>query len=226
MSSIRIFCDFDGTITKKDTLNTFLHLHAKNDWLRIEEQWKNGEIGSKECLSKQMNCIQDMTEEKLKDFLSGIEIDEYFPEFLEFVKENGIDFCILSDGFDFFIKNILEQNGINGIKIFSNNLILSGGKFKTDFPYGNNKCSASSGVCKCGIIKKYSTPQKTLFYIGDGFSDFCAVKSETADFVFAKGTLLEYCEKNKKRAIGFSDFSDITRSLQEYLIKIKGEENV
>ena len=222
MDNIQIFCDFDGTITKKDTLNNFLRLYADEKWLEIEAQWENGKIGSRECLTEQMKFVPDMTEEKLEKFLSSIEIDEYFREFLDLIKEYNIDFYIVSDGFDYFINKVLEKNGISGLKIFSNRLTFSGGKFITEFPYNETDCSISAGVCKCNIIKKYSNVTKPVFYIGDGVSDFCA--SKTADFLFAKGRLLEYCKKNKDtdkyhNLIGFCDFSDIICYLKEYLRK-------
>ena len=222
MDNIQIFCDFDGTITKKDTLNNFLRLYADEKWLEIEAQWENGEIGSRECLTEQMKFVPDMTEEKLEKFLSSIEIDEYFREFLDLIKEYNIDFYIVSDGFDYFINKVLEKNGIRGLKIFSNRLTFSDGKFLTGFPYNEADCSISAGVCKCNIIKKYANVTKPVFYIGDGVSDFCA--SKTADVLFAKGRLLEYCKKNKDNdkyhnIIGFCDFSDIICYLKEYLRK-------
>ena len=217
MDNIQIFCDFDGTITKKDTLNNFLRLYADEKWLEIEAQWENGEIGSRECLTEQMKFVPDMTEEKLEKFLSSIEIDEYFREFLDLIKEYNIDFYIVSDGFDYFINKVLEKNGIRGLKIFSNRLTFSDGKFLTGFPYNEADCSISAGVCKCNIIKKYANVTKPVFYIGDGVSDFCA--SKTADVLFAKGRLLEYCKKNniaEKGLIRISSFKDVSQFLQNY----------
>ena len=36
MKNFQFFCDFDGTITKEDTLNKFLRVYAKTDWLEVE----------------------------------------------------------------------------------------------------------------------------------------------------------------------------------------------
>lgn len=52
MKNFQFFCDFDGTITKEDTLNKFLRVYAKTDWLEVEEKWMNGAIGSKQCIEE------------------------------------------------------------------------------------------------------------------------------------------------------------------------------
>ena len=220
MNNIQIFCDFDGTVSKIDTLNNFLHIYGDKEWLEIEKQWEQGLIGSRECLSKQMKVVSDMSEQKLDEFLNRVEIDEHFCKFLNLIRKNHIDFYIVSDGFDYFINKILENNGIKDIKVFANKLTLSHGKFITEFPYNEKKCSTSAGVCKCEIIKKYKKGTRSGFYIGDVVSDFCA--SKMADFLFAKGRLLEYCKKDKysgkyPNLIGFCDFNDIICYLKKYL---------
>ena len=55
-----IVSDFDGTITKKDTLSTFLELYADKEWLVIEDKWVKGEIGSAECLQKQFDLVDTL----------------------------------------------------------------------------------------------------------------------------------------------------------------------
>ena len=55
MKNLVVFSDFDGTITKEDTLNKFLRVYADKKWLEIEDKWLNGEIGSKECIEEYIN---------------------------------------------------------------------------------------------------------------------------------------------------------------------------
>ena len=212
MREIQIFCDFDGTITKEDTLNKFLRVYADKRWLDIETRWEKGEIGSRECIYEQMKLVPSLECNIVEQFISEIQLDDYFKEFLYFIKENNIDFYIVSDGFDFFIKKILEKNGITHIKIFANKLIYQNNEFTSEFPYTNDKCDIRAGMCKCNIVKKYRNPKHQLIYIGDGLSDFCV--SKMADLIFAKGRLLEYCKKNNNinnsSLIGFKDFEEIT----------------
>ena len=82
MKNYQFFCDFDGTITKEDTLNKFLRVYASKYWLEVEDMWVRGEIGSKECIERQMQLFPEMTEKILNDFIDTIEIDKTFPDFL------------------------------------------------------------------------------------------------------------------------------------------------
>jgi len=206
-----IFCDFDGTITKEDTIDKLLEKHASDEWLEIEKLWEEGIIGSKECLEKQIKCINYLSEKKFKDFIDSIEIDEHFADFIERVKSRKIDFYIVSDGFDLIIDSILTRYNINNVEKFCNTLYLKYGELETDFPFKRENCKSGAGVCKCNIIKENSQG-KTIIYIGDGRSDMCAAKN--ADVLFAKGKLADYCENNKINHIRFTDFRDIIEYLK------------
>ena len=52
-----VVCDFDGTISTVDVTDELLKAHADERWLEIEEQWKDGSIGSRECLSRQIELL-------------------------------------------------------------------------------------------------------------------------------------------------------------------------
>lgn len=213
MKNYQFFCDFDGTITKEDTLNKFLQIHAADEWLDVEEMWIKGEIGSKECIERQMQLFPNMDEKTLADFIDTIEIDKTFPDFLNYLKSENIDFFIVSDGFDYFIEKILAKNNIENVKIFSNKLKFEKGKFKTYFPFHNTDCKPKSGVCKCNMIKSNRIVTKRLLYAGDGMSDFCA--SDKVDILFAKGTLLEYGKNTKiDNLIGFDSFEEIKEHIK------------
>lgn len=211
-----IFCDFDGTITKEDTVDKLLSTYANDKWLEVEELWQNGEIGSRECLESQIDCIDNISEEQFAEFINSQEIDEYFIELFNKVKRHNLDFYVVSDGFNAVIKGILENHGISDAEIFSNKIQLDNRKLKTYFPLHNLNCESGSGVCKCDVIKKLKKDQE-IIYIGDGRSDICACRH--ADVLFAKGKLEEYCVKNGISFIHFDTFNDIENFLvkKEYL---------
>lgn len=205
-----IFCDFDGTITKGDTVYRLLENHANLTWLAIEKQWINGQIGSKECLQRQIDCVDYISAEMLNDFIEEIEIDEHFSAFVELVQSNNIDLYIVSDGFDLLINKVLEKNNLSNIKIFSNELSLKKNRLILNFPHSSEDCDIKSGLCKCSVLKHYSEGRE-IIYIGDGRSDICASKS--ADVLFAKGTLAKHCEVQKIDYVFFDDFKTIADEL-------------
>ncbi len=209
-----IFCDFDGTITKKDTVDDFLKRFALPEWEEIELIWQNGSIGSDECLKRQLACVKDITLEKIYNFLESVEVDESFIDFYRFVTRNGIDLIVLSDGFDLFIDYIFKKLKLN-IRFFSNSLGFNDGKLSIGFPYRDDSCKVASGVCKCRIVEKYSK-EKFIYYIGNGRSDFCP--SNLADFVFSKDQLTKFSLEKGYNFYNFDNFSEIKAFISNELL--------
>ncbi len=203
-----IYCDFDGTITKKDTVNTFFETYASEKWLEYEELWIAGKITSRENAIAQVSLINSISEKQLNDYVESIEIDDYFLDFLAFTKREKIKFTILSDGFDLFIEKTLKKYGLQNIPYFANHLIYENNKFKIDFPYHNLKCDIGAGMCKCNKVS-----EENFCYIGDGTSDLCVAKK--ADLLFATKKLKRYCEQNSIPHFAFSSFKDVVDILTE-----------
>ncbi len=219
--NIQIFCDFDGTITKEDTIKNFLNTFTGNRWLEIEKDWIDNKIGSLECLEKQLALVSSISECELNEFIDTVEIDDYFYSFYQFVKQNNIDFYIISDGLDYFIKKILSANSIDDVSIHSNHLEIVDNKMEVTFPNQNTACKRKSGTCKCSIANKYKRANAMTVYIGDGLSDCCV--SDSIDFILAKEDLLKYCkDTNKSNYKKFEDFGDVLSELQ----RLKGESYV
>lgn len=203
-----IYCDFDGTISKDDSVNKFLSLYADEKWLEVESLWQEQKMSSKECLEKQVALLPKMDQKTFNDYVNAIEIDDYFVEFYEYLKNKNIELVILSDGFDLFIKRTLEKYGLSGIKYYANKLFYKDNKFSISFNNYNPNCKILSGSCKCSKVK-----DKNFYYIGDGLSDMCI--AQKAQKLFAKNNLKKYCEDNAIKHIPFSSFEDILDDLQK-----------
>ena len=134
-----IYCDFDGTITKEDSVNKFFEMYAPN-WMESEEQWIAGKISSRENAIIQVGLLKNISMQELDEYINSIEIDDYFLDFVEFVKSKNIKLTILSDGFDLFIQKVLERYNLD-IPYYANKLIYKNGKFNIEFPYYNEKCN-------------------------------------------------------------------------------------
>jgi len=206
MKDCVVFCDFDGTITKEDTVCRFLDLYAEKEWRNLEDLCIEGKLSPRVCMEKQLSLVKPPAEFQMKSFINNLEIDETFISFFKYVRELGVEFNIVSDGLDYFIQAILSRYSLKGIKVFSNKLVFDNGNLIPSFPFYHDSCKRGSGVCKCSLLEKYKKTKKTV-YIGDGVSDYCA--SGTADFLFAKKRLASYCTENKIPFTKFEFFSDI-----------------
>ncbi|MBF0423684.1 MAG: MtnX-like HAD-IB family phosphatase [Magnetococcales bacterium] len=228
--SAKILCDFDGTITHRDVTDGLLERFALPEWRLVEEDYLGGRIGSRECMLRQVDLIRADPSE-IDRFLDQEEIDPFFPEFVQFCKDTGLQLQIVSDGMDYAIKRILGRHGLDHLPIVTNHLeILGNRRFRLQFPHANDGCSRGSGTCKCAMAKPAQQALPWLFQhpeedggawrtilIGDGTSDYCV--ASTVDLVFAKNKLLEYCRRTDVCYRVYRDFADIC-SMMEGMYKI------
>ncbi|MDD5044766.1 MAG: MtnX-like HAD-IB family phosphatase [Candidatus Omnitrophica bacterium] len=211
LSDCAVFFDFDNTITSFDVLDDLIEKFSINkDWVKLEERWKQGKIGSLECLSGQLKGIR-ITKPALARYLSKVTLTPGFPRLISLLKREGIKTAILSDDFSFVINSVLRKNRISGIKIYANRLKFAKDRLTPSFPHTYKRC-AHCAHCKRKNLLKHNLRDKIIIYIGDGASDICP--AEEADIVFAKGKLLEHFRRKKLLCAAFKDFRDIYDSLR------------
>jgi 2,3-diketo-5-methylthio-1-phosphopentane phosphatase len=203
--SLKILCDFDGTISIADTTDAIFDRFAPS-WLEIEALWEAGEIGPAECMRRQIELL-DASLPELNEALDELSIDPSFPAFTQFCASSGIELIVVSDGVDYFIRRILENAGLHGLSIRANRLIQLGDrKYTLAHPHKVQDCASDAGTCKCSRAEIECAGHRTVL-IGDGRSDFCV--SRKADFVFAKKSLLRHTQEQGIDAFEYSNFFDV-----------------
>ena len=207
MKQLCILSDFDGTITQKDGIYSFIEAYAKGDWQKIEQDWAVGKIDSKECLTEEFKLVPKLSEELISYFIDTLEIDETFADFYNEITAKGIDFYIVSDGIDYFIKRILKKYNLNDINIISNHGEFRREFFEITFPNDYPECINNAGTCKCKVLSDLRKDYEKIIYIGDGVSDYCV--ADKADSLYAKKRLLNYCVEKGIKHISYNDFSNI-----------------
>jgi len=208
---MQVFCDFDGTITVQDASDFILARFADPEWQDIEEQWRQGAIGSAECMQRQVSLIR-ATRRQLDAALDEIEIDSSFPAFAGYCRSQGIPLTILSDGVDYFIHRILARHRLSPLPVIANQLTIHGHngdkRYRLALPFSQAACESGAGMCKCRCV---GAAAGTRVYVGDGRSDFCVANKP--ELVFAKGDLAEFCERRSIAFIRYRQFDDVARAL-------------
>jgi 2-hydroxy-3-keto-5-methylthiopentenyl-1-phosphate phosphatase len=211
--SLRVLCDFDGTISVADTTDAIFDRFAPS-WRTIETLWEAGEIGSAECMRRQIE-LMDVSAEELDEALDELEIDPTFPAFVQFCDAAKIELEVVSDGVDYFIRRILKYAALTHLPVRANHLIRRGARrYSLSHPYQAEDCATRAGTCKCTHAPTGRVPGYTIL-IGDGRSDFCV--SHKADAVFAKKSLLRYTEEHRIAAFEYSTFADVQAVLEGLL---------
>src|SRR4030042_109231 len=191
----KIFVDFDGTITPKDVGETmFLTFGNPTKAYKIVDRWTREEINSMQAWRLLCETVPPIDMHKYIEFIDTFEIEKGFREFINFCTENNFEIRILSDGLDFYINRILYNNNLGFLEVLSNSLTISTDNILTpSFPHTDEECNYCAN-CKKNHIINFTDDEDFSIYIGDGYSDKCP--AQFCDFVFAKNSLLKYCEKN------------------------------
>jgi 2,3-diketo-5-methylthio-1-phosphopentane phosphatase len=210
---LKVFVDFDGTITRQDVGNSFFRKFGNaTESAKLVKMWKDGDLSGRDLTAKEAEYVRADENQALR-YVEGFEIDPAFKAFLSFCKQHSLDVAVLSDGLDFYVTRIFEVNGISGLPLYVNRAHFTSDRVSVEFPY-ESECT------RCGNCKGYQILTRTgvddiVAYVGNGFSDRCAV--QYADIIFAKDELLKYCEENNITFFPFETFDDVTEKLTRIL---------
>lgn len=209
-----VYFDFDNTIAACDVLDDIITRFSRNRrWVNIEKKWKQGDIGSRECLEGQLKEV-NLAGEKLDQYLKGVRIDPYYKKMNQLFNEHKIKTVILSDSFDYLLKNILENNSAPAERIYCNSLKQHKNKWVLGFPFTNKRCRICAH-CKRDSLLAFSNGATTRIYIGDGLSDVCP--SRYAHLVFAKDDLLRYYKQHNLECVPFKKLKDVYKHLKRLI---------
>lgn len=215
---IKIFLDFDGTITTTDVGDAiFSHFGDPEIVKPAVEKLLTDRISARDCWLHLFQSIDKIDVDALNSFIDNIPVDPYLNELVNYLNKNNIDFYVLSDGFDYYIERIFKREGLNGIKYFSNRMsITEDYKLIPYFPYYDHSF-LNSANCKRNHIINLSSDDDYTIFIGDGNSDkYTAVY---CDFIFAKKDLIKFCQKESITYCPYKNFGDIIEKIEQLRTK-------
>jgi len=190
---MEIVSDFDGTIVNIDTVEYLLDRFANGDWRRYDDLYERSEIPLEECLLRQYEMIKE-PERKLIDALDNVvSFRDGFDELVSFTKKEGIAFTIASAGLDFVIRHLLSCKKVQDqFTIFVPKSKFTSRGIVLDF---SMLPVAASSNFKGNVVQTIKARSTGVAYIGDGFSDFEAIKEANVRFVIKGSRLDKKCAK-------------------------------
>lgn len=220
---VKIFVDFDGTITKADVGNAFFRKYAGREvYDQLLREYKDESISAQECFRRGIASIGHLNKDEAIAFARSQDMDASFADFAGFCLERGIELHIVSDGLDFYINEILSVNGLGSISVFSNVLEFvplardGGSNLRIGFPHTDAECTRCA-CCKRNIVLTHAGDQDIIVYVGEGYSDRCP--AQYADIVFAKDSLQTFCQSENISYYLYASFRDVTDRMKEVLAK-------
>ena len=209
---IRLFIDFDGTITRDDVGNLFFRTFGGPGCDDLVRRYREGQLSAVELFRAEGAAIGVLDIESSRTFLDRCETDPGLPGLATFCRERGVDLQVVSDGLDYYIGALLARAGCGDIAYTSNRLLFEspgetgGAAFRLEFPYTDAVCDRCA-CCKRNVMLTRSADEDLIVYVGDGYSDRCPV--QYADLVFAKGDLQTYCREENITYLVYESLDDV-----------------
>ena len=201
-------CDFDGTISPQDIGAALVHRFSA---ARAEEReallgrWFAGGLGHRELTVGECALMRVRVEEAL-EFTRTFRLDPHFAPFVREALGRGDAVMVVSEGFDFYVRDHLARAGFPDLPWAANAARFDGDRVAAEFPFADPAC-ASCGNCKAQHVRRYRGRRFHTVLVGDGLSDRCGARA--ADTVLARGDLLDWCRAERLAHVPFEHFGDV-----------------
>jgi 2-hydroxy-3-keto-5-methylthiopentenyl-1-phosphate phosphatase len=205
-----VFCDFDGTITTRDTFISMVEKFAPQAATEILPAVLRREITLKVSVEKMLGSIPAQDYSAMIEFMATQPIRSGLKEFIEFLNSASIPFVVISGGLTEMIQAVLRHHHlIDGVTA------IYAGEVDTSSDFLQPYCDISSDtefVAKAIAMEQHPAAEKVA--IGDSVTDINM--SLAADLVFARDLLPHYLMEENKPFILWDDFFTIRDYLAAY----------
>lgn len=208
-----VLVDFDGTACLHDVAEHLLIAFGDPAWPEYDEAVDRGEIGLREAISAQDAMLRADRATLVAYALDHCPLDPTFAPFVAWLAGLDIPVVLVSDGFGFYIRPILEAAGLAELEVHTNEQRWSaaGRPAGMDFVSAHPRC-VGCGTCKMQAVQRWQGSRGPVAFIGEGQTD--RYGALYADLVFAKDALPGYCRADGVPFVAWDDFDDVRRALE------------
>jgi 2-hydroxy-3-keto-5-methylthiopentenyl-1-phosphate phosphatase len=204
-----VLVDFDGTACSHDVAEHLLMEFADPSWPEYDEAWTRGELDSRRVITAQAAMLDAPVSRLLAYALDHCEIDPTFPPFVRWLEAEGVPVTVVSDGFGFYVRPLLDAAGLRNVPAITNTWAPIG-RARIAFDNGHPEC-IGCGTCKMNAVLEARARGRVAF-VGEGTSDrYGALYS---DVVFAKDVLVGIATADGVPFLPWETFDDIHAALE------------
>jgi 2-hydroxy-3-keto-5-methylthiopentenyl-1-phosphate phosphatase len=213
VETLLIACDFDGTITQRDTLHLIVEAFGTRGlWDAIAPRLQAGEVTVEQAMEEEFASVRATPEEVCAMVLREAGLRRGFTELLEWSRAVGHRLVVVSSGFRTVIDALMSHWGIAGLEIESHDAVFSAGGCRLVWSDRGARCELCNRPCKRRGLREMRGAGQPLVYIGDGISDRCAARM--ADLVFARADLARDLAAEGVPFLPFEDFHEVRERLE------------
>lgn len=209
---ILVQCDFDGTITIEDASFVILDAYVPEKWRPLFDEYQQGKLTVGMFNSTVFAMVKADKEILLEMIREKVQVREGFVDFIKYCRLNEYRFIIVSNGLDFYIEDILERQGVKDAEVHASNTVFSEKELKVRHKGPDGEYLDED--VKAAFTDHYLTQGYRIVYLGDGRSD--VLPASKSHYVFATGSMIEYCDSKKLSYTPFTDFHQVIKVMESW----------
>lgn len=202
--------DFDGTLTEEDVSFALLDAFAQGDWRKLYQQYRQSKMTVGDFNTKAFAMVKASRDELLRVAREDVKLREGLRNLVNYCQDRGFRFLVVSNGLDFYIKEILEDVGLGNIEVYAAQTKFTPDGLEVQY------IGPEGAVLKKGFKEAY-----TKLFIKQGYQVVCIGNGPSdifpaalAQHVFACDGLLDACKEKKLKCKPFDDLNDVVRGLE------------
>ena len=217
-----VICDFDDTTAVENIAQMLLeHLSEDATWQELRNRSQQGLLSLKEYQEQAFNNVKASREAMKSLVKAKATLRPHFKPMWQYCQDMGIPLAIVTVGLDFYVDALLEREGLEAVPRYAVKTSFTPQGIVYEYPCtwdgsGGSDLETCSqwGNCKCSVLTRYRKMGYSIFYVGDGRSDYCP--ASIADRIFARSHLARICSERQVSYNEFNDFRDVITALEEY----------
>ena len=212
MENLLIACDFDGTITERDTLHLIVERFGERGlWDAIVPRLRAGELTVQQAMQLEFDSVRATRDEVVGMVLSEARLRAGFRELVDWSAARGHQLVVLSSGFRTVIDPLLAHWGFTGLDVEGNDARFTRRGCTLLWADRGGRCELCGRPCKRHDLRARAGSRRVV-YVGDGISDRCV--SRIADLVFARADLASHLAEQGVPFLPFEDFIEVRDRLE------------
>ncbi|WP_199249176.1 HAD-IB family phosphatase [[Phormidium] sp. ETS-05] len=202
-----VFCDFDGTITTKETFAGMLKIFAPELSAQIMPEIYALRITLRQGVRQMLASIPSAQYPEILAYCQNQEISPGLVELLDFLDARDVPFIVVSGGLRGMVETVLGSLVQRVEAIYAVDVDTSGEYLQAFSDFEKD----SELMAKVEVIKQYNPVEAVA--IGDSVTDLNMALH--AQIVFAREHLAQYLQERQKSYIPWQNFFDVRDTLAQ-----------
>lgn len=211
MPGLVIACDFDGTITCRDTLDLLVRAYGERSvWDALEPDLQAGRVSVEHAMQTEFATVRVEPDVARAHVRTHAGVRDGFDRCVAWARQHDVPFVVISNGFATVIEDFLTHIGFADLPFYAHDIEFGADGSTIVWTPRGEQCPLCRRPCKRHHLEAIRGDHRVV-YVGDGISDRCV--AQAADVIYARDGLAEYLTGIGVPFVPFHDFHQLTDDL-------------